>query len=414
MRMRRQKRGARVRWAVMALALLVVLGCTGWWVTGTETSSVLGTIDVSEAGSSTSVVVDPQAGRAIVIGGDPTIGVIDTHDGRLVRVLRVGGRNNHVAVDARTGHMFVVSRGSQGSPTLAPGAGQATTLDTRRGTIVRTVAVGSEASAVATDERTGHVFVASIGATTRTGALRSPGRVSMVDAGSGALLGVATVGFGPVAVAVAVRTGRAFVLNEQSNSVSVLDTRTGAVIRTVPVGNAPLAVAVDETTEQVFVTNPGGWPAPGTVSVLDARTGSVLRTVSVGLSPDAVAVDEKSGHVFVTGAQSVYMLDTISGSVLQSVSVGGSPFAVTVDSATGRAFVTGTDGGLFAAIHHVAPGQPPEWAGYVAVFDTRSGALVRTVRVGRDPRGVAVDEGTGRVFVANAWGASVSMIDARR
>ncbi len=412
--MRIQKQGVRVRSAVMALVVLVVLGCTGWWVAGAETSPVLGTIDLSDAGSPTSVVVDQRSGRAIVTGFDPTIGVIDTHDGRLVRVLRVGGRNNRLAVDARTRHTFVVSMGGQGSPTRAPGAGQVTTLDTRSGTIVRTVTVGLQASAVAADERTEHVFVASIGATTRTGALRGLGRVSMVDAGSGALLGVSTVGFQPVAVAVAARTGRAFILNERGNSVSVLDTRTGAVIRTVPVGNSPLAVAVDETTGRVFVTNPGGWPAPGTVSVLDARTGAVLRTVTVGLSLDAVAVDERSGHVFVTGAQSVHMLDATSGSVLQTVSVGGSPFAVAVDSGAGRAFVTGTDGGIFAAIHRVAPGQPPEWAGYVAVFDTRSGALVRTVRVGRDPRGVAVDEGTGRVFVANAWGTSVSMVDARR
>ena len=42
------------------------------------------------------------------------------------------------------------------------------------------------------------------------------------------------------------------------------------------------------------------------------------------------------------------------------------------------------------------------------VLDARSGAVVRTIRVGEAPTAVAVDPGTGRVVVANGGAASVS------
>lgn len=198
--------------------------------------------------------------------------------------------------------------------------------------------------------------------------------------------------------------------NGSSNDVSVLDARSGRVIRTVPVRRAPQAIAVDEQTARVFVANSGG----GTVSVLDARTGALVRTVPVGFGDDALAVDTRMGRVLVTSIGAVRVIDASTGNVLQTLTVGGSPYEIAVDTRTSRAFVTGTDGGVWAAIHHISPGLPPEWAGYVAVLDTRRLTLLRTVHVGRDPRGVVVDEQSGHAFVANYWSDSVSVLDATR
>ncbi|HTD77687.1 MAG TPA: YncE family protein, partial [Chloroflexota bacterium] len=59
------------------------------------------------------------------------------------------------------------------------------------------------------------------------------------------------------AIAVDERRGRVFVANTRSDSVSVLDAGSGALLRTVVVGAGPSAAAVDERIGKVFVSTLG-------------------------------------------------------------------------------------------------------------------------------------------------------------
>jgi len=142
--------------------------------------------------------------------------------------------------------------------------------------------------------------------------------------------------------------------------------------RALPVGGHPLALAVDERAHRVVVTTQAasapaaGTSAPGAVLLLDARTGARLHSTSVAAFPLSVAVDRHAGHVFV-------------------VSIGAPPRA-SIDEA-GRGMVT--------------------------MLDATSGASERTLRVGRLPVSVVVDEQTHRVFVANAGDDTVSVVDSR-
>ena len=88
----------------------------------------------------------------------------------------------------------------------------------------------------------------------------------------------------------------------------------------------------------------------------------------------------------------VVVLDTRTGAAVRTVSVGRSLDAIVVNARTGRAFLA--DSG----------------AGAVHVLGTRRGGYVRTVRVGAEPL-VAVDARRQRVVVASATGLSV--LDAR-
>ncbi len=381
------------------------------WALGTVAGSALWTIDTSPQ-QPAYAVVDMRAGRAVFSGFDGVVSVVDTRSGQVVRHVRAGGagRNSSLAVAVRAGHTFVISQGIQSIHGYPAAPSTVSMVDTRTGAPLRAVSLGIEATTAAVDERSGHVFVTVVGATRFDDTPVGAGSVSMLDAQTGALVRTVKVGRRPVATAVDAQTARVFVANGDSNTVSVLDARSGTVIRTVPVRRTPQAIAVDEKTGRVFIANSGD----GSISVLDARTGALMRTVPVGLYDDAMAVDTRAGRVLVTSLGAVSVLDATTGSVLRTFSVGGSPYAIGVDARTSRAFVTGTDGGVWAAIHHVAPGQPPEWAGYVAVLDTQHVTLLRTVRVGRDPRGIAVDEQAGHAFVANYWSSSVSVLDATR
>src|SRR5207248_11777698 len=183
-----------------------------------------------------------------------SVSKLDARSGRVLRTLGVGDAPVALAIDERSGRVFVVNEGPEhdGFPI---GPSSISVLDAGTGTVLRTITVGYRARALAIDERQGHVFVANSGTDT----------VSMLDARSGSILRTTTVGTAPLALAVNERTGRLFIANNGDNSVSVLDTTTGRVERTVSVGAGPGAVAVDEGANDVVVRM-----GPGTLFGLDA------------------------------------------------------------------------------------------------------------------------------------------------
>ena len=126
------------------------------------------------------------------------------------------------------------------------------------------------------------------------------------------------VGSAPLALAVDSQTQRVFVANFGSATVSMLDAGSGAVLATTAVLPYPDTLAIATKPGRVFVASGVAPLNPDRVDVLDARSGRLVRAVAVGRGTHAVAVDERSGHVFVTNAldNSVSMVDAHSGTVL--------------------------------------------------------------------------------------------------
>jgi YVTN family beta-propeller protein len=275
------------------------------------------------------------------------------------------------------------------------------------GAAQRIIAVQPHPRAVALDGRTGHVFVTS------RGIVGFPGSVSVLAAGDGTVLRTVPVGLSPGVVAVDERTGRAFVANggDVSNghaaSVSVLDTASGAVLRATPLihGSYPSAIAVDAVAGRVFVADLAGGRGAVTVLdarsgallrtlVLDARSGALLRTLVLGGSVQPVALDARGGRaIVVTSDDRAHLLDARSGRVLHSVAVGHGASAVALDSRTGHAFVANQDDNT------------------VSMLDAASGAVLRVTDVGVAPGAVAIDERDGRVLVANQGDDTVTVLD---
>lgn len=86
--------------------------------------------------------------------------------------------------------------------------------------------------------------------------------------------------------------------------------------------------------------------------------------------------------------------------IIRTTSLGEEAFGVAVDQVTNRAFVITN---LFF------PASEPQ--GHVAVLDTRSGRLLRTLAVGMNPNGVVVAARAGRVYVSNQ-DDTLSVLDA--
>ncbi len=296
--------------------------------------------------------------------------VLDARNGTIIANAKaaVGVDSIAIVADEHWGRVFVVNAYGTHATSNPTVRGSVSVLDAASGVVIRHVDVGYYPTSLAVDDRTGHVFVTNNQSST----------VSMLDVRTGRLIRTVPVAHGPGSVVVAEGMGRAFTVNDRS--VSVLETRTGAVLRTVPIPPVVITsgVVVNNRTRRVIVmggtslsildaqtgdllhtvdlgatgdyvvadgrTNRAFVVSQQTKAVimLDATTGTVLRTISLGTQAGAVVVDEREGHVFVGASDRsnhgvVDVLDATSGQVLGVIAVAGDPRAV--DERTGRVFV---------------------------------------------------------------------------
>ncbi len=225
--------------------------------------------------------------------------------------------------------------------------------------------------------------------------------------GRGPILRITFVGQTTAALAADGRTGRTFVVTRGALIrgafpllvVRVLDTATGTLLRTVPLGaalGAASAATVDSRVDHVFVAQEDARTSAAVVSVLDARGGALLRRTTIPLRPNArtspgavlaraaMGVDERTGRAFITipGNNAVAVLDTHSGALVRTIGVGLVPGALAVDAQRGHVVITN------------------EADRTVSLLDATSGQLLRTVEVGPSPNAVAIDARTGHAFVA--------------
>jgi len=269
------------------------------------------------------------------------------------------------------------------------------------------IAVGGFPTGITLDPATNTIYVGN-GTTGTVSVIDGRRCNAVVAAGCRRRASIATAGVDPIGIAVDAASGTLFVANASGTVAVVRDRR---VRRSVRVGLDPQFLAVDERTHTVYVANSGS----NTVSVLDGRAccARVRATVPVGPNPFTIAINERTSSVYVTdlGAHTVSVLDgrtcnarDVSGCRRRPVAlnVGETPGGIAVDSRTNTVYVTG------------------EATSDVSVIDGRScnarvtsGCRRRPVHVlaGAGARGIAVDEATHTVYVANTAADTVSVID---
>lgn len=176
-----------------------------------------------------------------------------------------------------------------------------------------------------------------------------------------------------------------------SDNEYMLDANTGRLLRRVDTGHS-YQIAVDETAGRAYISyyNGGG-------IIVEARTGRIVGALHIqgGDLGQGMAIDARTGRGFAAeslGAVDVF--DTQTGALVRTVVAGN---VGAVDERDGRVFLVGG----------------PDPKDELSVLDARSGRVVQGIRTGHGALGtVAVDEATGRVFTANGDGTT-TMLDAR-
>lgn len=401
-------------------------------------ASVRGAIAASmEFGPTSLLALAPAIRRAYVSSTVTTrsgamaisfISIVDTATGAVVRTIAAPPQTAPLAlaVDERANRLFVVD-GANTTLTLDGNKGRVVVLDARSGAPIAEGLVNRGPMAIAVDERLGRAFVASR-SVDRNGVQHGPSRLSVLDSNNGRVLH--TIAIPPAmagGMAVDATTDRLFVLVDSIpvqdpyiGRVATIDARTGRVIGIATVGSLPRDMIVTTVptgrhgamAERVFVLNAGYPPANGGISVLDGRTGSLVRT---DLFPNAtgaaaMAVDPGDGRVFVATARrdnngnsvapsGVVMLDGYGGRALRTVTIGANPSALAVDERRGRVYVAVVGDSDFGR-----PYYPPKGLGSVTILDAQNDSVLRTMTVGVNPFALLVAAPTGRVFVLDGGG----------
>ncbi|MDP9161493.1 MAG: hypothetical protein M3O09_14835 [Acidobacteriota bacterium] len=319
-----------------------------------------------------------------------------------------------LAVNEATNKIYVANQGNllgnggRGSVTVIDGATSLTT------TVVDPNANGPHA--VAVNPVTNKIYVTNLWSSNVTlidGATHSTSTVTDPNAN----------GLTAWAVAVNAVTNKIYVANSQIDrsgnnpgNVTVIDGATNSTTTvTDPNAISPVSVAVNSATNKIYVANMGNYPGTnhGNVTVIDGATNSATTlTDSNALAPVGVAVNQTANKIYVadandsavTGNGGVTVIEGATNS-LSFVSAGPSSYfvhALALDSVTNTIFVTSE--GCFSQDNCRNPGS-------VTVINGTTHAVSTIIDPSAgNPEGVAVNEVTNKIYVANTGSGNVTAI----
>jgi YVTN family beta-propeller protein len=219
---------------------------------------------------------------------------------------------------------------------------------------------------------------------------RATDNVSLVE--DDHVVGVVSVGDAPAAIAADPKSGLVYVANEEDSSISIIS--GDEVVRTVPAPRNPLCLTVFEG--RVYA----GGRGENAVAVLDGTSGRRVATIPVEASIGvfALAANPSTRLLYASTYDSVEIID------LDSLKVAGQ----FVHAVYRTLAVDPVGGGFYITVY-----QAYDNTHHLAHFTTFGEKELGRVAVGGDPQQIAVHDGTGRIYVANAWTNDISVIDAR-
>ena len=212
-----------------------------------------------------------------------------------------------------------------------------------------------------------------------------------------------------------------------------ISTTTWKIDQVIPAGAVPKYVAVTPDGSKVLATNWCTWD----LTIADTTTGQVLNTVEInGRYPRGIAVtkDSRTAYVAVMGGSDVARVDIATGAVSWIRNVGAGPRHIVIAPDDSALYVTLNKAGQVAKIDtatgqvvaRVVTGTQPRSADistdgtalYVVNYEDSNISKIRTSDMkvlvkepaGHHPIGIAYDDSTGRVWVAN-YGGTIDIWD---
>lgn len=185
----------------------------------------------------------------------------------------------------------------------------------------------------------------------------------------------------------------------QNSSIIGLDTyQNSSVIKSyayIASSDTDTVAVIDTTTNNV--TNIVDIETFSNTSRLTTMWGGEDRPYGVAVTPDGTEV-----YVTNSGSCTVSVIDTATNSLISIIDVKGYPYGVAVNPTGEVVYVTSDYRNEDAdySIH-----------GIVSVIDTATKTVTATIRVGKNPYGIAVNPDGTDVYVVNKYSNTISVVD---
>lgn len=290
---------------------LPVIFNTGWEATTQEASAIPTDApalpEVAQRGSAETpanvhaLALNPATGH-VYLAGESELVLYDPASGNVLAQAAIAIGTGGLAVDPLANRVYVASQ-AQGS-VLA--------LD------ARTLAVQAQAPGFALPGGLAHVTGAD-GARRIFAADTVAGVVRVLDAADLRTLHETPVGAGPYAVVAEPATGRVFVALTGGAGVAMLDAHSGALLGVTPLDGLgfPQGLALDEAARRVYVVYALA-PRYHQIAALDSATGVILEIIPATLDrpltgAEAIAVDPMHRRLLVSAEAGVLAYDLARG-----------------------------------------------------------------------------------------------------
>ena len=219
-------------------------------------------------------------------------------------------------------------------------------------------------------------------------------RLSVVDVAAGKVVGaVQPVAGGTHGTAISAATGEGFTDDGEAGVAVVFDLKTLKIKQTIPAAPDADGIATDRASGHIFVVD--GDPAK--VSVIDPRSHKLVATIDGGGKLEAGVADDQ-GRLYVNGEEKrdIVVVDTRTNTVVAHwpMPMCDSAHGIAIDPAGHR---------LFASCAN----------SLMVVLNTRTGAVVTTVPIGRGSDGAAWDPVHRRAFSSNGFNGDISVIQQK-
>jgi YVTN family beta-propeller protein len=321
---------------------------------------------------------------------------------------------------------FTLTATFTSSPTVNSGAARFTTRVPRPGYVFNYSVDQINILDTATHTNTGQVIDIPPGLGAGSGALSPDGRwlytslyygdqVGIISTTARTLVMTTPVGSRPRGLAFTPDGDYALVTNWVGNSVSVIDTSRQVVTTTIPVGEQPFDVATSSCLNKAYVAN----QQTGSISVINIKTLTVTKEITGFYLPVDVIVSPLGDRAYVSnsGTGDIMVIDTASDSLVATWPVTGNIMWQLASSPDGRLLYLTEGSGSTKAIDTatgkvvtvIPTAQKDAWGveffpwmigpyayvsstndGTVAMIDTNTNSIIRTIPVHGTPRGLAL------------------------
>ena len=268
------------------------------------------------------------------------------------------------------------------------------------------------------------------------------GTVTVIDAYSNTVLGTIDVQKDPAAIVWCSARDKAYCMNPSSANVTVIDCQSDEVVGSVSLaGQTPNDIAYNPANDQIYVSS-AAFQQNGKVRAIDCSTDTVRGSVTCAFSTGSVEVNPVSNKVYAanTGSNSVTVIDGATNRRVGTIPTGREPTPLLwVPPNTlfvgeywdSTAAYLGGDELSIPTANHIKLAGPPKTlmlvpdchqvfsgldiASRVTAVDSRYPfvqvyGVLEVLSAGSGPQAMVYFPAQNRVFVANAWDTTVTVI----